>query len=123
MEQEVGPRLGQGSLALPARRHRHGPRPQRAPALHVQVGVPDDHHLGRPVRAIAAPADIDPAVRLGLGYPKGPLALGDALGPARVLAILQRLQAATGDPRYRPSLWLQRRARLGLPLTAPDLAV
>lgn len=72
---------------------------------------------------IAAPADIDPAVRLGLGYPKGPLALGDALGPARVLAILQRLQAATGDPRYRPGLWLQRRARLGLSLTAPDLAV
>jgi len=71
---------------------------------------------------IAAPADIDPAVRLGLGYPKGPLALGDALGPARVLAILQRLQAATGDPRYRPSLWLQRRARLGLSLIAPDLA-
>ena len=29
---------------------------------------------------IAAPADIDTAVELGLNYPKGPLALGDALG-------------------------------------------
>ena len=31
---------------------------------------------------IAAPGDIDIAVELGLNYPKGPLALGDALGPA-----------------------------------------
>ncbi len=30
---------------------------------------------------IASPADIDLAVNLGLGYPKGPLALGDAVGP------------------------------------------
>ncbi len=29
---------------------------------------------------IAAPVDIDVAVELGLNYPKGPLALGDALG-------------------------------------------
>ena len=31
---------------------------------------------------IAAPADIDTAVELGLNYPKGPLALGDMLGAA-----------------------------------------
>ena len=41
---------------------------------------------------IAAPADIDVAVRLGLGYPKGPLELGDALGPKKILAILRGLQ-------------------------------
>ena len=35
---------------------------------------------------IASPADIDLAVTLGLGYPQGPLAWGDALGPARILA-------------------------------------
>lgn len=72
-------------------------------------------------QGIASTGDIDAAVRLGLGYPKGPLAWGDALGPLRVLAILERLQAITGDPRYRPSLWLRRRARLGLPLHAPDV--
>jgi 3-hydroxybutyryl-CoA dehydrogenase len=55
-------------------------------------------------------------VRRGLGYPAGPLALGDRIGPARVLAILQRLQTLTGDPRYRPSLWLRRRAELGVSL-------
>lgn len=67
---------------------------------------------------IATPADIDRAVHLGLGYPQGPLALGDALGGAQILEILQNLQRVTGDPRYRPSLWLQRRVQLGLPLTA-----
>lgn len=65
---------------------------------------------------IAAPADIDRAVTLGLGYPQGPLALGDAIGPSRVLAILETLQACSGDPRYRPSPWLRRRALLGASL-------
>jgi 3-hydroxybutyryl-CoA dehydrogenase len=65
---------------------------------------------------IAAPDDIDAAVTLGLGYPHGPLAWGDALGPERVLEILRGLEVATGDPRYRPSLWLRRRAELGLSL-------
>jgi 3-hydroxybutyryl-CoA dehydrogenase len=69
---------------------------------------------------IASPADIDAAVTLGLGYPQGPLAWGDALGPARVLRILEALLAATGDPRYRPSLWLSRRARLGASLLTPE---
>ncbi len=34
---------------------------------------------------IAGPEDIDRAVTLGLGYPRGPLAMGDALGALRVL--------------------------------------
>ena len=66
---------------------------------------------------IAAPADIDAAVMLGLSYPQGPLAWGDAIGPGNILTILQNLLAITGDPRYRPSLWLRRRAQLGLSLT------
>jgi 3-hydroxybutyryl-CoA dehydrogenase len=66
---------------------------------------------------IAAPGDIDIAVRLGLNYPKGPLALGDHYGPALILEILDALHARTGDPRYRASLWLRRRAEAGLSLT------
>jgi 3-hydroxybutyryl-CoA dehydrogenase len=69
---------------------------------------------------IAAPADIDTAVELGLNYPKGPLALGDALGPARVLAVLDGMQAVTHDPKYRATTWLRRRARLGVSLHTPD---
>ena len=70
---------------------------------------------------ISAPEEIDPAVRIGRGYRQGPLELGDSIGPARVLEILENLQAATGDPRYRPSPWLRRRAVLGVSLKTPDL--
>ena len=61
-------------------------------------------------------ADIDRAVTLGLGYPRGPLAWGDELGARTVLAILNNLLQETGDPRYRASQWLRRRAELGLSL-------
>ena len=70
---------------------------------------------------IATPADIDHAVMLGLGYRQGPLAMGDAMGAARVLQLLEGLHAFYGDPRYRASPWLRRRAMLGVPLaTAED---
>ena len=65
---------------------------------------------------IASPQDIDNAVKLGLGYPFGPLSWGDKLGAERILLILSRIYALTGDPRYRPSPWLYRRAKLGVSL-------
>ena len=75
-------------------------------------------------RAIASPADIDSAVTIGLGYPQGPLALGDAIGAGRVLKILSTIHELSGDPRYRPSPWLRRRALLGLSLTGePNMGV
>ena len=69
---------------------------------------------------IASPEDIDKAVRLGLAYPKGPLSWGDAIGPARVLQILSALHDFYKDPRYRPSPWLTRRARLGVSLLTAE---
>lgn len=69
---------------------------------------------------IASPEDIDRAIPLGLGYPHGPLAFGDRLGPQRVLAVLDAIHAFTGDPRYRPSPWLKRRALLGVGLATPE---
>lgn len=69
---------------------------------------------------IATPEDIEAAVKLGLGYPKGPLEFGDSLGAATVLEILDAMHAFYGDPRYRPSPWLKRRALLGVPLTTPE---
>ncbi|MDB5976139.1 MAG: uncharacterized protein JWR07_2899 [Nevskia sp.] len=71
-------------------------------------------------RGIAQVQDIEDAVKLGLGYPKGPLSLGDAIGGARVLTILRNIHALTNDPRYRPSPWLQRRATLGVSLLTPE---
>jgi 3-hydroxybutyryl-CoA dehydrogenase len=69
---------------------------------------------------IASPAEIDTAARLALGYPKGPFELGDAIGARRVLAISDALYDAYRDPRYRASVWLRRRATLGLSLFTPD---
>jgi 3-hydroxybutyryl-CoA dehydrogenase len=71
---------------------------------------------------IASPADIDTAMTLGLNYPLGPLAIVDDLGVATTFQILTRLQAITGDDRYRPSQWLRRRAMLGLKAQTPDEA-
>jgi 3-hydroxybutyryl-CoA dehydrogenase len=69
---------------------------------------------------IASPPDIDAAVTLGLGYPRGPLAWGDTIGPDRILKILERLLEFYGDPRYRASPWLKRRARLGVSLLTEE---
>ena len=74
-------------------------------------------------QGIASPTDIDAGVRLGLGYPQGPLAWGDALGAERVAYTLDALHATTGDARYRPALWLARRAALGLSLAHVDASV
>ena len=70
--------------------------------------------------ALATPADIDTAMRLGLNYPLGPLALAERMGVRTTYDILAHLFEITGSDRYRPSLWLRRRAVLGLPITTPD---
>ena len=69
---------------------------------------------------IATPEDLDSAVMLGLGYPKGPLGMGDAVGAPKILAILEAMQTFYQEPRYRPSPWLRRRALLGISLLSKD---
>lgn len=65
---------------------------QRVVACIVNVGA-DIAQQG-----VAAPATIDRAVELGLGYPFGPLRMGDHYGASRILTILNNLLDATGDP-------------------------
>ena len=67
-------------------------------------------------QGICSPKDLEVAVTLGLGYPMGPLAMGDLVGPTNVLEILFNMGTVYGDPRYRPSPWLRRRGALGLSL-------
>ncbi|MCY7318341.1 MAG: 3-hydroxyacyl-CoA dehydrogenase [Ramlibacter sp.] len=67
-------------------------------------------------QGICSPKDLETAVTLGLGYPLGPLAMGDRWGPSNVLEVLFNMQTVYGDPRYRPSPWLRRRGAIGLSL-------
>jgi 3-hydroxybutyryl-CoA dehydrogenase len=69
---------------------------------------------------LASPADIDKAMQLGLNYPLGPLGFAEKLGVRTTYDIMRRLFESTGSDRYRPSLWLRRRALLGLPVATPD---
>ena len=62
---------------------------------------------------VAAASDIDEAMKLGAGYPVGPLALADRIGLDEVLDILEGLQREYGDDRYRPALLLRRLVRAG----------
>ena len=73
-------------------------------------------------RGIASVEDIEDAVRLGLGYPMGPLAIGESIGGDRVLSVLEEILDLSGDPRYRPSRWLARRVELDVPLTQAEAA-
>jgi 3-hydroxybutyryl-CoA dehydrogenase len=72
---------------------------------------------------IADPDDIDTFVKLGLGYPQGPLSLGESMGRRAVLRVLEGMERFYGDPRYRPSPWLKRRALLDIALTTSEAQV
>ena len=61
----------------------------------------------------ASAEDIDTAMQLGANQPMGPLALGDLIGLEICLAIMNVLQAETGDPKYRPHPYLRKMVRAG----------
>jgi 3-hydroxybutyryl-CoA dehydrogenase len=68
----------------------------------------------------AAPADIDKAVTLGLNYPNGPFRFADVVGVERIHRVLSSMYRIYGDPRYRPNIWLTRRAKLGVSALTPE---
>ena len=62
--------------------------------------VPFNNDAIRLVEAgVAAPADIDRAIKVGLGYPMGPLELLDLVGLDTHLLVAEALYASTHDPR------------------------
>ena len=67
---------------------------------------------------LAAPRDVDTAMKLGLNYPMGPLEMAEDMGLEVCTGILDTLQNLTGEDRYRPTQWLRRRTALGLPIHA-----
>jgi 3-hydroxybutyryl-CoA dehydrogenase len=69
-------------------------------------------------RGDASGADVDTAMRLGTGYPRGPLAWGDRIGPDLIVDVLTALARAYPSGRYRPSPLLVRAAHTGRPLVS-----
>ncbi len=64
-------------------------------------------------QGVADAAGVDTAMRRGVNYPKGPLEWADALGPDRVLTILDNLARVYGEDRYRASPLLRRKVAGG----------
>ena len=62
---------------------------------------------------VAAPADIDRAIKVGLGYPLGPLELLDLVGLDTHLLVAEALYAATHDPRAAPPALVKRMIAAG----------
>jgi 3-hydroxybutyryl-CoA dehydrogenase len=66
--------------------------------------------LDAALQGVAREEDIDAAMTKGVSYPIGPVAWGARIGFARVERVLDNIQGATGDDRFRPSPLLRRRA-------------
>jgi 3-hydroxybutyryl-CoA dehydrogenase len=62
---------------------------------------------------VAAPESIDTAMRLGTGYPWGPLEWGERIGLSHVVHTLDALHAAVPDGRYRVMPMLRALAESG----------
>jgi 3-hydroxybutyryl-CoA dehydrogenase len=60
---------------------------------------------------VASADAVDQAMRLGVNYPRGPLAWAEAIGLERVRDVLDHLARSYGEDRYRAS-WLLRRKAL-----------
>ncbi|MFF8275475.1 3-hydroxyacyl-CoA dehydrogenase [Streptomyces lateritius] len=73
------------------------------------VAMLADFAFDAATRAVAEPGDIDTAMRLGVNYPRGPLAWGEELGAGWVLETLSNLHEEYPTGRYAPSQALRRR--------------
>ena len=115
------PAIGDGVAALLAATGRAVTRIKDSPGFIAQRITAMIANLGAEIAqmSLASPADIDKAMQLGLNYPLGPLDFADRIGVKRTYEIMCRLFESTGSDRYRPSLWLRRRALLGLPAATP----
>ena len=63
---------------------------------------------------VSSPADLDKAMRLGTGYPRGPLEWAETLWLKPVLRALEGLHEELAEDRYRPHPLLRRMVAAGL---------
>ncbi len=78
--------------------------------LGVAVGLEATRMLQE---GVASAADIDTAMKLGYGFPMGPLELGDLVGLDVRLAIAQALYEELGTETFKPPRLLRTLVRLG----------
>ena len=105
-------------LALLAALIAAGPAAAQPPKLPAELEKPlelfkggkFDEALDALQKGVASAEDIDTAMRLGVNYPRGPLAWGESLGWGRVLRLLENLQQHYGEERYRPCSLLRQKA-------------
>jgi 3-hydroxybutyryl-CoA dehydrogenase len=76
-------------------------------------------HIADAVRMVqdgyASAADVDTAMMLGCGYPRGPLQMLDESGPGLALSVLQAMHLVYGDPAYAAPPLLAEHAAAGMP--------
>lgn len=65
-------------------------------------------------KGLASREDLDKAIRMGLGYPMGPLTLCDLIGLDTHLHATEAIYRENGDPRFVPPTILRRMVRAGL---------
>ncbi len=66
------------------------------------------------MEGVAAPAEVDLAMKLGFDFRTGPLEWADRVGLDRVLNWMQHLYHESGEPRFRPCPLLKRMVRAGV---------
>jgi 3-hydroxybutyryl-CoA dehydrogenase len=66
-------------------------------------------------QGIASSEDVDTAMRLGFNYPRGPFEWANAIGPERVVSVLDEMRSELGEERYRVAPSLRRAARESSP--------
>jgi 3-hydroxybutyryl-CoA dehydrogenase len=64
----------------------------------------------------ASPADVDTAMTLGCGYPRGPMQMLAEVGLGRAVDVLAAMHAAYGEPAFAPPPLLVECARAGVGL-------
>jgi 3-hydroxybutyryl-CoA dehydrogenase len=59
-------------------------------------------------QGVCSARDLDTAMRIGVNYPRGPLAWAEALGLPYMLAVAENIARGYGEDRYRPAPLLRR---------------